>query len=154
MALKIFTPNTLIKSSEVNANFENMYPVGSIYINASVATNPSTLFGFGTWVEFGKGRVLVGVDTGQTEFDTLGETGGAKTHTLSINEMPSHNHNQYANVGNAATGQTNLDDIAGCSNINASDVLVGNRSTTSTGGGAAHNNLQPYITVYMWQRTA
>ena len=72
--------------------FETLYPVGSIYINASVSTNPSTLFGFGTWVEFGKGRVLVGVDTGQTEFDTLGETGGAKTHTLTINEMPAHSH--------------------------------------------------------------
>ena len=64
------------------------YPVGSIYINASVATNPATLLGFGTWAAFGAGRVMVGLDAGQTEFDTAEETGGAKTHTLTTGELP------------------------------------------------------------------
>lgn len=74
-----------------------MWPVGSIYISTT-ATNPNTLLGFGTWAAFGAGRVLVSQDTGQTEFDTLGETGGAKTHTISTAEMPSHTHTQDAHT--------------------------------------------------------
>jgi hypothetical protein len=65
-----------------------MYPVGSIYTSV-VNTNPNTFFG-GTWTSFATGRTLVGVDTGQTEFDTVEETGGAKTHTHTIN---GHTHN-------------------------------------------------------------
>jgi hypothetical protein len=123
-----------------------LYPVGSIYINASVSTNPATLFGFGTWVSFGSGRVLVGLDSGQTEFDTLGETGGAKTHTLTIPEMPSHNHSvdesNYTGGGNAIA-------------VGASpSIYPANSGTNAAGGGLAHNNLQPYIVVYMWKRTA
>ena len=63
-------------------SLSDVYPVGSIYINAAVATKPGTLLGFGTWAAFGAGRVMVGIDAAQTEFDTLEETGGAKTHTL------------------------------------------------------------------------
>lgn len=65
-----------------------MYPVGSIYTNADVATNPATLLGFGTWAQYGSGRVLVGQNSGDPEFDTLGETGGAKTHTLTLAQIP------------------------------------------------------------------
>lgn len=71
-----------------------IYPVGSVYINADVDTDPSTLLGFGTWSAVGSGRVLVGQDTGDTDFDTLGETGGEKVHTLTESEMPSHTHSQ------------------------------------------------------------
>jgi microcystin-dependent protein len=91
-----------------------------------------------------KGKVPVGRDSSDTSFDVLGETGGAKTHTLTTAEMPAHTHELYANVGNAASA-TNLDDITGSNNINATDVRVGDRPTTTTGGGGAHNNLQPYI---------
>lgn len=124
-------------------DLSSLYPVGSIYINASVSTNPATLIGFGTWEAFGAGRVLVGLDSGQTEFDTLGETGGAKTHTLTINEMPAHTHS----VPNSGSQNNSFD----------SGTTVGNDVTGtsgSTGGGQAHNNLQPYIVVYMWKRTA
>jgi microcystin-dependent protein len=124
-------------------DLSSLYPVGSIYINASVSTNPATLIGFGTWEAFGAGRVLVGLDSGQTEFDTLGETGGAKTHTLTVNEMPAHTHS----VPNSGSQNNSFD----------SGTTVGNDVTGtsgSTGGGQAHNNLQPYIVVYMWKRTA
>jgi hypothetical protein len=60
----------------------DIYPVGSIYINAAVTTNPATLLGFGTWVAFGTGKMMVGYDASDTDFDALQETGGAKTHTL------------------------------------------------------------------------
>lgn len=69
------------------------WPVGSIFIS-TVDTNPADLLGGGTWEAFGSGRVLVGQDAGQSEFDTLGKTGGAKTHTLTVSEMPSHTHAQ------------------------------------------------------------
>lgn len=133
--------------NKLTLDISKVYPVGSIYINASVSTNPSTLLGFGTWTAFGSGRVLVGVDTSQTEFDTLGETGGAKTHTLTINEMPSHFH------GTTFTQTTGGIAIGSSVGKNKNDSGVGD-NTTSTGSGQAHNNLQPYITVYMWRRTA
>jgi hypothetical protein len=68
-----------------------IYPVGSIYISTS-STNPGTTFNRGTWEAFATGRTLVGIDTSQSEFNTVEETGGAKTHTLTINEIPAHTH--------------------------------------------------------------
>jgi hypothetical protein len=85
---------TAFVRQEINAipgvDLSSVYPVGSVYINASVSTNPGTLLGFGTWAAFGAGRVMVGLDAGQAEFNTLGQTGGTKTHTLTVNEIPSH----------------------------------------------------------------
>ena len=79
----------LATTAFVQAALQAVYPVGSIYINAAVTTNPATLLGFGTWSEIGAGKVLVGQDTGDALFDALGDTGGSKdaiavshTHTL------------------------------------------------------------------------
>lgn len=126
------------------------YPIGSIYISVN-NTNPSSLFG-GTWVEFAKGKTLVGVDTSQTEFNTVEKTGGEKTHKLIIDEMPIHTPkwNGYS-AGNLYAG----------SGSSVTYALFGNdtwRGSTSNGiqpvgGDKAHNNLQPYITCYMWKRT-
>ena len=77
-----------LASSVLNA----IYPVGSVYTNATDSTNPSTLLGFGTWVAFGAGKVPVGIDSGDTDFDTAEETGGSKTHTLTTSEIPAHTH--------------------------------------------------------------
>ena len=129
----------------------DVYPVGSIYINAAVATNPGTLLGFGTWAAFGAGRVMVGIDASQTEFDTLEETGGAKTHTLSISEIPAHTHFQGSKDSTAGNGGANNEEfIEDHSNTDHGP----NVESSSTGGGGSHNNLQPYIVVYMWKRTA
>lgn len=119
-----------------------LHPVGSIYMSVN-STNPKNLFG-GTWVSWGTGRVPVGVDTSQTEFATVEKTGGEKTHTLTKNEMPSHNHS--ITVGYTGSGSPHLN----YSN-NSGD---GELTTNNTGGAQAHNNLQPYITCYMWKRTA
>ena len=126
-----------------NVNLQSLYPVGSIYMNATSSTNPATLIGFGTWVAFGAGRVPVGIDSTDTDFDTVEETGGAKTHTLTVDEIPAHTHS----VPNSGSQNNSFD----------SGTTVGNDVTGtsgSTGGGQAHNNLQPYIVVYMWKRTA
>ena len=127
----------------VAARLAAIYPVGCIY-TTTVSTNPNTLFGFGTWAAFGSGRVLVGLDAGQTEFDTVEETGGEKTHTLSEAEMPAHTHGDCSVSNICATGSAIRGPGA------ASDVA----STSSTGSGQAHNNLQPYIVVYFFKRTA
>ena len=126
----------------------DVYPVGSIYINATNANNPSSLLGFGTWVAFGAGRVPVGIDATQSEFDTAEDVGGAKTHTLTTSELPSHTHNQPAGISPAPNA--NDVDVTGGNGA----TLAANVVTDATGGGSAHNNLQPYIVVYMWKRTA
>lgn len=121
---------------------DSIYPIGSIYINTT-GTNPSTFLG-GTWESFGNGRVLVGQDTNDTDFDTLLETGGSK-------KLQEHTHNitanVYANVG--AYG------YAGINTIMTNDNNLAQRTgTTSAAGTGNSGNLQPYIVVSIWKRTA
>jgi len=122
-----------------------VYPIGSIYFNAAVSTNPATLLGFGTWVAYAAGRVPVGKAASGT-FDTLNEEQGAETHTLSVAELPAHTHSYDRQ--NTSTDAISIHDIV--------RTTGGNSSATSgsTGSGTAHNNIQPSITVYMWRRTA
>ena len=126
----------------------DIYPVGSIYINAAVTTNPATLLGFGTWTAFGSGRMMVGYNAADSDFDALQETGGAKTHTLTIDEIPSHNHNRPLGW-KPAPNSTDVD-ITGGNGVNPQTNMV----TDNTGGGQAHSILNPYIVAYMWRRTA
>jgi len=126
---------------------ESSWPVGSVFI-AVVDTNPATLLGFGTWSKFGAGRFLVGIDSGDEDFDEAEETGGAKTHTLTSDEMPSHTHVQHCLSSTSGSERHCNRDTSSSGDADTADV------TSSTGGGAAHNNLPPYIAVYMWKRTA
>lgn len=125
----------------------NAFPVGSVFI-AVVSTNPATLLGYGTWAAFGAGRVLVGIDAVDTDFDTAEETGGAKTHTLTSAEMPAHTHDEQA-PSSASSGAMKFG-----IDTNASGSQAAGITTASAGGGGAHNNLPPYVVVYMWKRTA
>jgi microcystin-dependent protein len=135
-----------------------VYPVGSVYVNATVATNPATLLGVGTWVAYGEGRVPVGKASSGT-FDTLGATGGAETQALTEANLPSHNHNS---VHGGSSGSGRPSGFSAVSNSSSpynfgggtDDDDWGISTTSSTGSGTAHNNLQPYIVVYMWKRTA
>ena len=139
--------NTLTSGGNALTTLQAVYPVGSVYINAAVTTNPATLLGFGTWVDIGGGRVLVGQDAGDTDFDTLQETGGAKTHTLTVNEIPSHTHT----IDLRGNGENENVQTPSASDNSDPNMTA---TTDATGGGAAHNNLQPYIVVKMWRRTA
>ena len=123
-----------------------IYPVGSIYMSATLSTaaQVNATLG-GTWVAWGAGRVPVGVDPNDTSFDTAEEKGGEKTHTLTVSEIPSHNHGAYYTGSSTSDKYYNWYGAAG----NAMTY-----DTINTGGGGAHNNLQPYITCYMWKRTA
>jgi hypothetical protein len=134
----------------LTASIESAYPVGSIYINAAVTTNPATLLGFGTWVAFGTGKMMVGYDASDTDFDALQETGGAKTHTLTTAELPSHNHSITGHISRSGFSfehhQTN-------SRLPGENFDT-NPNTSNTGSGSAHSILNPYIVAYMWRRTA
>ena len=134
-----------------------VYPVGSIYFNMTNANNPShaTLLGFGTWLAYGEGRVLVGKQSSGT-FDALNEELGTETTTLDESQIPSHRHYQGSSAGQTATnnsikwGQSAPNGDPNYSSPTGQDTQ---RFTSVTGGGAAHSNLQPSITVYMWKRT-
>lgn len=145
----------------------NVYPVGSIYMSVN-NTNPSTLFG-GTWVAWGAGRVPVGVDTTKPAFDTVEETGGSATHThtnpttgshtLTVDEMPAHSHNVNAYYYNNDPQALTHFAVQSGSALDTGEIV-----SESVGGGQGHTHtmgdtgsastLQPYITCYMWKRTA
>lgn len=148
--------------------FKAVYPIGSIYTSTS-STNPSTMFG-GSWVRFGKGRVIVGVDENDSDFNVAEKQSGQKSHTytpsgtvsqptfngnqysgstgghgLTINEMPSHNHTLDGNIVRAgmvlATHTINTDIGAGTDSVHYKDPdYVSTELTDSTGGGQAHSH--------------
>lgn len=176
------TNTTQIASTAfVQAALAAVYPVGSVYINATSTNNPNTLLGFGTWIEFGSGKVVVGQDTGDSDFDSLEETGGSKTHnhggstgghSLTEAQMPKHYH-EYVAPGSITSpqGGTSGYGIYGGGTPDDGALRTGTWSvgggassgstSTGTGNGNSHShsinsqdNMQPYIVVKMWKRTA
>jgi len=177
-------------SNSIASALDAAYPIGSIYISYS-STNPGTLFG-GTWTAFGTGKTLVGIDTSDTDFDTIGETGGNKTvvytpagtvgnHTLTEAELPVVTGSIYAGSGNSSSGLGIFRSASGVFSTRMQTAYAPASHTSgwasiatnypyqyidfSLGSGNAHNhpftgtqatlNVQnPYITVYMWRRTA
>lgn len=180
----------------VQAALAALHPVGSIYMNATNATNPATLLGFGTWTAFGAGRVPVGFDAGNALFNTAEETGGSydatlpsHTHTgttggqsathshsasTSISD-PGHVHNITSSINGSAGGSGQFlgvngvpgpsilgDRVLGNTTGISASTSIGNANadhnhsftTASSGSSATNANIQPYITVYMWKRTA
>ena len=150
----------------VQAALAAMYPVGSIYTNASVSTNPATLLGFGTWSAFGEGRVAIGNGGGFT----AGATGGSAdaivvshTHTFSAttDDPGTHTHNIWGDIKTDFGGygrlptvsQTGLEAYVATEGGGAHTHTVSG-TTASTGSSGTNANLQPYVVVYMWKRTA
>ena len=158
---------------------KTMYPVGSIYMSVS-STNPSTYFG-GTWVAWGSGRVPVGINTSDSNFNTVEKTGGASSVTLTASQIPSHTHTftGSSTTTSSAGGHTHnigrdTDGGSGSSRYTVHKAGTSGAQGTSptssagahthtltpkgkngnTGGGGSHTNLQPYIVCYMWKRTA
>ena len=128
-----------------------VYPVGAIYMSVN-STSPATLFG-GTWEQL-KDRFLLGAGSNYT----AGNTGGEATHTLTTQEMPQHTHDEQigsykitdanpAQAGSAATA-------SGIQPSNYTGLQSYVQRVGNSGGGQAHNNMPPYLVVYMWKRTA
>mgnify|MGYP000421080288 CR=1 FL=1 len=135
-----------------------IYPVGSIYMSVNSAS-PDTLFG-GTWEQI-QGRFLLGMSSSYP----AGSQGGEATHTLTESEMPSHNGHLSSGIAGGAPyekgnykGFLNSDKMTPYSDIGRGwNVYAGNEmhpASESVGGGQAHNNMPPYLSVYMWKRTA
>jgi hypothetical protein len=158
-----FPDNSIQTTAFVQATLAALHPVGSIYINATNSTNPGTLLGFGTWAAFGAGRVMVGFNASDPLFDSAEETGGSKdaivvshTHTATVTD-PGHQHGAPCDNDSGAGGGAQFkSDSQGRVRTNSVDIATtGITVTNSTTGSSGTNaNLQPYITVYMWKRTA
>ena len=144
----------------VGSNFilDNVYPVGSIYMNVN-STNPGTLFG-GTWEQI-QGRFLLGMSSSYP----AGSQGGEATHTLTESEMPSHKGHLSAGIaGTAPYGKGNYKGYLDSSTMTAYgdigrgwNAYAGNEmhpASEAVGGGQSHNNMPPYLSVYIWKRTA
>ena len=168
----------LANTTDCTDTLKKVYPVGSIYMS-TVSTNPATLFGFGTWEAMPAGRVLLA--QGKSSWGTTynaGSTGGEATHKLTVGELPSHGHSASTNTanltGNANSIGINYDEVSvsgiisknrgndygGTNNDHNKTGFLINASHShtvtinNTGSNQAHNNLQPYISVYMWKRSA
>lgn len=130
----------------------DVYPVGSIVTFYDTADH-SNFLGL-TWTRFAGGRMVIGYDSSDTDFDTIGETGGEKTHTLTIEEMPNHSHAIHSGYGEGSGGsEAYRYQYWASSNLGWHDGNE-NFSLRRTGGGQAHNNMPPYITAALWRRTA
>lgn len=154
---------------------DKVYPVGSIYMSVR-STNPGTLFG-GTWVRWGAGRIPISIDSSLNWLNEPEKTGGEYTHTLTADELPSHRHSvnsvsisssgAHTHTSNknvwvsqdakniasgTSTGRTTTTNIM--SSGGAHTHTVPSHNTNYTGSGAAHENMPPWISVYMWKRTA
>jgi len=159
--------NTASVKDILDLLLDRIYPVGSIYMSVTDSTIEAVQAKFGgTWVRFGAGRTLVGYDSTQTEFDTVEDTGGEKTHTLVPKEMPSRMAAQVRNSTSAAKSTSAVNATWTSVSVAASGTVVTSiydaginglvvwGESETTVGGVSHNNLQPYITVYMYKRTA
>ena len=122
-----------------------IYPVGSIYISAN-ETSPASLFG-GTWESI-SGKFLLGADDAYP----AGSTGGEAKHTLTESEMPRHTHTLQAKVGTTIGSSISSSALAVAQNYSGMNFSAA--TVTYTGSGASHNNMPPYLAVYMWRRTA
>lgn len=159
------------KLSESSKILEKVYPVGSIYMNATDSRNPAQIFGFGTWVQMSAGRVLLGAGTADSGTAyKAGDKDGAEKVPLSIDNIPAHTHSasigyagehshsipvpryggkyRYVNVDEEGNGQTTPLSTNSAGNHTHSITI------NNTGGNTPHNNMQPYLVVYIFKRTA
>ena len=149
--------------------FDIIYPIGSIYISLD-SSKPK----YGTWETFAEGRTLIGVNSEETEFNKVEKMGGEKEHKLTPEEMPIHNHGsvelegnfwnfpgqmkEWAGTANGICSMIKHDDkqayVDNCPTVDAPDCLHinANHAHGFVGGDQPHNNLPPYVTVYMYKR--
>ena len=164
-----FVRNAIAKYAPMLDTMKKIYPVGSIYMS-TVSTNPATLFGFGTWEAMPAGRVLLA--QGKSSWGTTynaGSTGGEATHQLTVGELPQHTHTASTNTTGShvhtytwrnyqgwagSKSATKVWEDTATNNTGSAGEHSHTVTINNTGSNQAHNNLQPYIAVYIWKRTA
>ena len=131
------------------------FPVGSIFI-ATVSTNPATLLGYGTWSAFGAGKVLIGLDSGDADFNEAEETGGAKTKAISAHAGTAVAQHAAKNTGEADAGAAKRGSTTSTLTLKAHvhSISAYSHDVTQPNAHSDLNVVQPYIVVYMWKRTA
>ena len=135
-------------NTQVATGIEPAFPVGSLYVNFSDNTNPATLLGFGTW-ESVEGLTLIGAGShtdsrGENKTFTVGSEEGTYRHVLNVSQIPAHSH---------TLNEGSLDGNADGTYVDSSSLpQAGTIATSSTGGGQPHQNMQPSLVVYMWER--
>lgn len=150
--------DTAINAANLNNNFSEIlnliYPIGRGFIDFT-NTDYSNYLGF-TWERELVGLTPIGLDTTQEEFDTIGKTGGEKTHTLTVNEMPKHKHEftGYPYYGGTISWGDVAEAIPYFYPPNDSATYQRKEALQNSGGGQPHNNLQPYQVVAYWKRIA
>jgi len=170
----VYTDNLNVESliDDGKHPLEETFPIGSVYINSSNGANPSVLLGFGTWEKFAKGRALIGV--GSDEYSSVRATGGEKEVQLLEEHLPSHSHeletiteerdrhrHQYTTSDGDSTHSGH--GFASCYGIKKTSLKDGQTTPATSshnhdiameevGGDESHNNMQPYVTVYIWRR--
>lgn len=130
------------------------FPIGHIIYNSLASFDPNTIYPNTRWNRYAQGRTLVGVNENETEFNTVGKTGGTKDVTLTVDQMPSHKHTPTISgiAQECGAWYTRGDNRSGINwGMGSSPNAV---SMTNTGGGKSHTNLQPYITAYCWVRVS
>ncbi|WP_049727656.1 DUF859 family phage minor structural protein [Dorea sp. D27] len=139
-------------SKLIKTIYLNLHPIGDIVFNTT-GTNPGDIYG-GEWLSWGKGRVPVGVDIANSRYNDSEIEGGEETHKLTVSEMPSHNHSLNKNVPYGIP----YNNTSGTNSNNGGNTHYGESYNPfgigNAGGGLSHNNMQPFVTCFMWKRTA
>lgn len=144
------------------ASVDQIYPVGSIYISASATVDPNEVFLGTSWERFGKGRTLVSVNEEDEDFATVGLEGGHKSlqnHTHTISSSGAHKHETVGRTSSGNTTPSIFESLAGTGgtravNVPRSGTNGAHTHTVNAAGDGDSGNLQPFITVFMWQRVA
>ncbi len=145
---------TPVTAEFLNDLQDKIYPVGSIYLSVN-STNPSTIFG-GTWERIAKGCALVGLDENDSDFNKVEKIIGKKTHKLTVDELPTHNHSEFYQVKDSLSSGNGDGTYAGRPMVKGNSISNNTTfwNTGETGGSKEHNNIQPSLVVYIWKRIA
>ena len=144
------TKGSRLTAIELDKNFLSHYPIGAIYMNANRSDSPNKYIGYGVWNKFAEGRILISADSTENSNPINASPSGSLSHTLLSTESAAHTHSTFTAGRNEKEKGGNRIFLALPGPGNDSSAYY----TGYAGGGERHNNVQPYVTVYMWERTA